>query len=185
MSVVCSPSSSYFNFTTCSNLCISSVLEVQQWVLQEKQRLAVHRENATMESGVQTDLNLLPPLTGLSRAEESSAEAVPLSFLMGDRKRVVQEELLKHHALRRAENCVRRKRLRYQLEKIARKRHLLEAKRELQRLENELLQGGKEASSQDVGYTSRSRGRSMTLRRHSFSANLLSRLYPQHTPIFR
>ncbi|KAI7804418.1 uncharacterized protein stard9 isoform X2 [Triplophysa rosa] len=158
--------------------------DIQQWILQEKQRLAVHREKATLESGVQTELYLLPPLTGLSRAGESSAEAVPLSFLMGDRKRVVQEELLKHHALRRAENRVRRKRLRYQLEKIARKRHLLEAKRELQRLENELLQGGDEASSPEVGYTSRSRGRSMTLRRHSFSADLLSRLYPQHTPIF-
>ncbi|RXN10448.1 stAR-related lipid transfer 9-like protein [Labeo rohita] len=101
-----------------------------------------------------------------------------------DRKRVVQEELLKHHALRRAENRVRRKRLHYQLEKIARKRHLLEAKRELQRLENELLQGGDEASSADLGYPLKSRARPMTLRRHSFSADLLSRLYPQHTPIF-
>lgn len=158
------------------------MLEVQQWILQEKQRLGVHRE--TLETGVQTDLNLLPPLTGLSRAEESSAEAVPQSFSMGDRKRVVQEELLKHHALRRAENRVRRKRLRYQLEKIARKRHLLEAKRELQRLENELLKGD-DAPSPELGYPLRSRGRPMTLRRHSFSADLLSRLYPQHTPIFR
>ncbi len=138
-----------------------------------------------MESGVQTDLVLHSGLSSQITEDQGSAERVPPSPLMGDRKRVVQEELLKHHALRRSENRVRRKRLHYQLEKIARKRHLLEAKRELQRLEKELLEGGDEASSPDLGYFSKSRGRPMTLRRHSFSADLLSRLYPQHTPIFR
>uniref|UniRef100_A0A8C1G5U5 START domain-containing protein n=1 Tax=Cyprinus carpio TaxID=7962 RepID=A0A8C1G5U5_CYPCA len=158
--------------------------EIKQWILQEKQRLEAHREKGTLESGVQTDLILHSGLSSQTTEEQGSAERVPPSPLMGDRKRVVQEELLKHHALRRAENRVRRKRFHYQLEKIARKRHLLEAKRELQRLENELLQGGDEASSPDLGYPSKSRGRPMTLRRHSFSADLLSRLYPQHTPIF-
>ncbi|KAL1258189.1 hypothetical protein QQF64_011433 [Cirrhinus molitorella] len=158
--------------------------EIKQWILQEKQRLEAHREKGTLESGVQTDFILHTGLSSQMPAEEGSAERVPPSPLMGDRKRVVQEELLKHHALRRAENRVRRKRLRYQLEKIARKRHLLEAKRELQRLENDLLQGDDEASSSDLGYPLKSRGRPMTLRRHSFSADLLSRLYPQHTPIF-
>uniref|UniRef100_A0A8C2B6H3 START domain-containing protein n=1 Tax=Cyprinus carpio TaxID=7962 RepID=A0A8C2B6H3_CYPCA len=157
--------------------------EIKQWILQEKQRLEAHREKGTLESGVQTDLILHSGLSS-QMTEEGSAERVPPSTLMGDWKRVVQEELLKHHALRRAENRVRRKRLHYQLEKIARKRHLLEVKRELQRLENEFLQGGDEASSPDVGYPSKSRGCPMTLRRHSFSADLLSRLYPQHTPIF-
>ncbi|XP_026141708.1 stAR-related lipid transfer protein 9 [Carassius auratus] len=158
--------------------------EIKQWILQEKQRLEAHREKGTLESGVQTDLILHSGLSSQMTEEQGSAERVQPSPLMGYRKRVVQEELLKHHALRRAENRVRRKRLRYQLEKIARKRHLLEAKRELQRLENELLQGGDEASSADLGYPSKFRGRPMTLRRHSFSADLLSRLYPQHTPIF-
>ncbi|XP_058605126.1 stAR-related lipid transfer protein 9 isoform X2 [Onychostoma macrolepis] len=158
--------------------------EIKQWILQEKQRLETHREKGTLESGVQTDLILHSGLSCQMTEEQGSAERVPPSPLMGDRKRVVQEELLKHHALRRAENRVRRKRLHYQLEKIARKRHLLEAKRELQRLEKELLEGGDEASSPDLGYLSKSRGRPMTLRRHSFSADLLSRLYPQHTPIF-
>ncbi|XP_050989969.1 uncharacterized protein stard9 [Labeo rohita] len=158
--------------------------EIKQWILQEKQRLEAHREKGTLESGVQTDLVLHSGLSNQMTEEEGSAERVPPSPLIGDRKRVVQEELLKHHALRRAENRVRRKRLHYQLEKIARKRHLLEAKRELQRLENELLQGGDEASSADLGYPLKSRARPMTLRRHSFSADLLSRLYPQHTPIF-
>lgn len=153
--------------------------------MQEKQRLAAHREQGTLESGVQTDLLLPIGLSSQGTEKEGSAETVPPSLLMGDRKRVVQEELLKHHALRRAENRVRRKRLHYQLEKIARKRHLLEAKRELQRMENELLQGGDEALSPELGCSSKFRGRPMTLRRHSFSADLLSRLYPQHTPIFR
>ncbi|XP_016396462.1 stAR-related lipid transfer protein 9-like [Sinocyclocheilus rhinocerous] len=157
--------------------------EIKQWIVQEKQRLEAHREKGTLESGVQTDLILHSGLSSQMMKEKGSAERVPPSPLMGDRKRVVQEELLKHHALRRAENRVRRKRLHYQLEKIARKRHLLEAKRVLQRLENELLQGGDEASSPYLGYSSKSRGRPMTLRRHSFSADLLSRLYPQHTPI--
>ncbi|XP_073725269.1 uncharacterized protein [Misgurnus anguillicaudatus] len=158
--------------------------DIQKWIVQEKQRLAVQREKGTLESGVQTDLSLLALVTGSSGVEESRAETVSPLFLMGERKRVVQEELLKHHTLRRAENRVRRKRLHYQLEKIARKRHLLEAKRELQRLENELLKGGDEALSPELGYPFRSRGRPLTLRRHSFSADLLSRLYPQHNPIF-
>ncbi|XP_067223991.1 stAR-related lipid transfer protein 9 isoform X1 [Chanodichthys erythropterus] len=158
--------------------------EIKQWILEEKQRLAAHWERGTLESGVQTDLILPIGLSSQRTEKEGSAETVPPSPLMGDRKRVVQEELLKHHALRRAESRVRRKRLHYQLEKIARKRHLLEAKRELQRMENELLQGGDEALSPELGCPSKSRGRPMTLRRHSFSADLLSRLYPQHTPIF-
>ncbi|KAK7142054.1 hypothetical protein R3I94_011674 [Phoxinus phoxinus] len=158
--------------------------EIKRWILQEKQRLAAHREQGTLESGVQTDLILPIGLSSQGTEKDGSAETVPPSLLLGDRKRVVQEELLKHHALRRAENRVRRKRLHYQLEKIARKRHLLEAKRELQRMENEFLQGGDEALSPELGCTSKFRGRPMTLRRHSFSADLLSRLYPQHTPIF-
>ncbi|XP_067310886.1 stAR-related lipid transfer protein 9-like [Pseudorasbora parva] len=158
--------------------------EIKQWILKEKQRLAAHREQGTLESGVQTDLILPISLSSQETEKKDSAETVPPSLLIGDRKKVVQEELLKHHALRRAENRVRRKRLRYQLEKIARKRHLLEAKRELQRMENELLQRGDEALSPELGLPSKFRGRPMTLRRHSFSADLLSRLYPQHTPIF-
>lgn len=90
-------------------------------------------------------------------------------------KKVVEEELLKHHALCRAESRIRRKRLHYQLERIARKRHLLEAKRELQRLEKALPPG---PDSPELEMPVKMRGR-------SFSADLLSRLYPQNTPIFR
>ncbi|XP_053365592.1 stAR-related lipid transfer protein 9 [Clarias gariepinus] len=157
--------------------------EIQQWILQEKQRLAAIREKGTLDSGVQTDVISLPVLA-VSNENENNGETVRPSLIVGDRKRVVQEELLKHHALRRHENRIRRKRLRYQMERIARKRHLLEAKQELQRLEAALSQGGEGTLSPDLASPSKRRGRPMILRRHSFSVDLLSRLYPQHTPIF-
>ncbi|XP_072545681.1 uncharacterized protein stard9 isoform X2 [Salminus brasiliensis] len=160
--------------------------EIEQWILQEKQRLAAIREKGTLESAVQTDLLPLPVLTdaGQKPLDRGDVETVSLSLIVGVRKQVVQEELLRHHALRRAENRVRRKRLHYQLERIARKRHLLEAKRELQRLENAFPLGVEGPSSPELGSPSKCRGRPVVLRRHSFSAELLSRLYPQHTPIF-
>lgn len=159
-------------------------LTVQQWILNEKQRLAAIREKGKLDSGVQTDAIPLPALAGINE-NESSSEAVRPSLIVGDRKRVVQEELLKHHALRRNENRIRRKRLRYQLERIARKRHLLEAKQELQRLETALSLRVDGPLSPDLASLSKRRGCPMVLRRHSFSVDLLSRLYPQHTPIFR
>lgn len=159
-------------------------LTVQQWILQEKQRLAAIREKGTLDSGVQTDVVPLPALTGIN-VNESSSETVHPLLIVGDRKRVVQEELLKHHALRRNENRIRRKRLRYQLERIARKRHLLEAKQELQRLEVAVSLGVDGSLAPDPVSPSKRRGRAMVTRRHSFSVDLLSRLYPQRTPIFR
>ncbi|XP_027028149.2 stAR-related lipid transfer protein 9 isoform X1 [Tachysurus fulvidraco] len=157
--------------------------EIQQWILQEKQRLAAIREKGTLDSGVQTDIIPLPALTGINE-NESSRETIHPLLIVGDRKRVVQEELLKHHALRRNENRIRRKRLRYQLERIARKRHLLEAKQGLQRLETALSLGVDAPLSPDIGPSSKGREHPMMLRRHSFSVDLLSRLYPQHAPIF-
>ncbi|KAK1793551.1 hypothetical protein P4O66_011925, partial [Electrophorus voltai] len=158
--------------------------EILQWILEEKQHLSVVRERGTLESGMQTDLIPLPALAGVNKdsLEEGDPEMVnPLMIVVGVRKRVVQEELLKHHALRRAENRIRRKRLQYQLERIARKRHLLEAKRELQRLENAFAVDG--LSSPELA-SPKCRG-GLVLRRHSFSADLLSRLYTHQTPIFR
>ncbi|XP_063039822.1 stAR-related lipid transfer protein 9 isoform X2 [Engraulis encrasicolus] len=154
--------------------------EIQQWVLKQKQRLAAIEQKVTHELGVQTDL-LTPPLMHSGSGEGGQEDCRPPSAL-GDCKRVVQEELLRHHALGRVENRVRRKRLHYQLQRIARKRHLLEAKQELQRLVNSVPPGQEGPSSLEM--ESSSRGRPVLLRRHSFSADLLSRLYPQHTPIF-
>ncbi|XP_041927396.1 stAR-related lipid transfer protein 9 isoform X2 [Alosa sapidissima] len=157
--------------------------EIQQWVLKQKQRLAAIEQKVTKELGVQTDL-LTPPMMDLGslRSEDQDQEGSRPPSVVGDCKQVVQEELLRHHALRRAENRMRRKRLHYQLQRIARKRHLLEAKRELQRLVNSVPPGqdGPSSPESDSG----SRRQPLLLRRHSFSADLLSRLYPQHTPIF-
>ncbi|XP_071238834.1 stAR-related lipid transfer protein 9-like [Salvelinus alpinus] len=216
--------------------------DIQQWILQEKQRLAAItlEERGTQEFSVQTDPLQTDPIqadplqTDPIQTDPLPADPIPADLIPADpiptdhiptdpiptdpipapildslltedsegsdeecdqrvappskvvlyRKKVVQDELLRHHALRRAESHVRRKRLQYQLERIARKRHLLEAKRELQRLEKALPPGLESPVSPGLGSPSRSRGRQPVLRRHSVSSDLLSRLYPQHTPIF-
>ncbi|XP_077477543.1 uncharacterized protein stard9 isoform X1 [Stigmatopora argus] len=143
--------------------------EIQQWIVQEKRHLTV-----------QTDSQLDPLLERLTRCVSDD-----LDSQIGDcpsivdrvRKKVVQEELVKQHALCRAECRFRRKKLQFQLERIARKRHLLEAKKELQCLEKSLPYS---AESPDEGSPPK-----IFSRRPSLSADLVSRLYPQHTPIFR
>lgn len=147
-----------------------SVSTVRQWALQEKQRLSAN-ERKTEESEAQTDL-VFKILKGGVR-----------DTAVGDRKRVVQEELLRNHALRRAESRVRHKRLHYQLERITRKRHLLEAKRALQCLECAL--SPESSTSSEPGLAVKTKGSSYVLRRHSFSVDLLPRLYPKHSPLFR
>uniref|UniRef100_A0A3P9ICJ0 Uncharacterized protein n=1 Tax=Oryzias latipes TaxID=8090 RepID=A0A3P9ICJ0_ORYLA len=94
---------------------------------------------------------------------------------MRARKKAVQEELLKHHALCRAQSRIHRKRLQYQLKKIANKQHLLKAKRELQQLEKKLPPGPDSPESPDLEPPSRLRGEPLSSRRHSLSADLLSR----------
>ncbi|XP_028250655.1 stAR-related lipid transfer protein 9 [Parambassis ranga] len=162
--------------------------EIQQWILQEKHRLTAVEQKETQESGVQADLLSAPLLERLtcqaSRDPNDSTVDCP-SRIVRARKKAVQDELLKHHALCRAESRVRRKRLQYQLERIASKRHLLEAKRELQQLEKTIPPGPDSPDSPELGSPSKLRGQSFVSRRHSFSAELLSRLYPQHTPIFK
>ncbi|XP_031165843.2 stAR-related lipid transfer protein 9 [Sander lucioperca] len=162
--------------------------EIQQWILQEKRRLTTVELRITQESGVQTDLIPVRLLErGASQAsEDQEGQTVDHpSQVVRARKKAVQEELLKHHALCRSESRIRRKKLHYQLERIARKRHLLEAKRELQRLERALPPGPGSPESPELGSPTKLRGRPFVSRRHSFSADLLSRLYPQNTPIFR
>ncbi|XP_058470939.1 stAR-related lipid transfer protein 9 isoform X2 [Solea solea] len=152
--------------------------EIQQWILQEKQRLAAVGQRVTQESGVQTDI------TAVAQASNNHKDPSEdcLCQVVRARKKVVEEELLKHHTLCRAESRIHRKKLQYQLERIARKQHLLEAKRELQQLEKALPDS---PESPELRSLSKHSGRPFYSRRHSFSADLLSRLYPQHTPIFR
>lgn len=158
---------------------------VQQWILQEKQHLTTVEQRITQESGVQTDIIPAPLLERLTSHGTEDQTVDRPSHVVRARKKAVQEELLKHHALCRAESRLRRKRLHCQLERIARKRHLLEAKRELQRLERVLPPGPDSPESPELRSPSKPRGRPLASRRHSFSADLLSRLYPQNTPIFR
>ncbi|XP_061600188.1 stAR-related lipid transfer protein 9 isoform X2 [Cololabis saira] len=157
--------------------------EIQQWILQEKHRLKTVEGRATQESGVQADLFPAPLLEKLMAQEfrsqgDLTAETPPPEVRA--RKKAAQDEMLKHHALCRAESRIRRKKLQYQLKKIANKQHLLDAKRELQQLEKILP-----PESPELGSSSKLQEQSLSTRRHSFSADLLSRLYPQHTPIFR
>ncbi|KAF3700982.1 StAR-related lipid transfer protein 9 START domain-containing protein 9 [Channa argus] len=162
--------------------------EIQQWILQEKQHLTTVEKRVTRESGVQTDINpesILEQRTCQVSDDQKGLKVASSFQLVRARKKLVQEELLKYHALCRAESRIRRKRLRYQLETIGRKQHLLEAKRELQRLEKELPTGPDSPDYPEMGSSSEQRGQQFVSRRHSFSADLLSRLYPQHTPIFR
>lgn len=145
--------------------------------MQEKRRLAA----ITQESAVQTDLFPAPLLERLTiQNSENHSDQVQEFPAVTVRawKKLVGEELLKHHALCRTESRIRRKRLHYQLQRIARKRRLLEAKRELQRLEKALPAAPESPECPDVEVAAETRGR-------SFSADLLSRLYPQNTPIFR
>ncbi|MBN3311903.1 STAR9 protein, partial [Atractosteus spatula] len=148
----------------------------QQWIRQESHRLA-NEERTTSELGVQTD-----PTWGSEAGVQVMQGSGVCETPLGKRKKLVQQELLRHHALRRSEFRVRRKRLRYQLEKIARKRHFLEAKRELQRLESTFALSRESPTSPDL--TTELGGAAPLLRRHSFSADLLSRLYPNQTPIY-
>uniref|UniRef100_A0A3P8SU89 Kinesin motor domain-containing protein n=1 Tax=Amphiprion percula TaxID=161767 RepID=A0A3P8SU89_AMPPE len=162
--------------------------QFRQWILQEKHHLTTVDQRITQESGVQADLLPAPLLERLtsqvSRDQEDPTVDCP-SQVVRARKKSVQDELLKHHALCRAESRIRRKRLHYQLERIASKRRLLEAKRELQQLEKALPAGPDSPESPELGSPSKLEGRPLVSRRHSFSADLLSRLYPQHTPIYR
>ncbi|XP_077418552.1 uncharacterized protein stard9 [Vanacampus margaritifer] len=154
--------------------------EIHQWILQEKRHLLAMEQRLTQDLGVQTDSRPDPLLERLNRYvsdnQEVEMENCP-SLVVRVGKRAVQEELLKHHALRRAENRLRRKKLHFQLERIAHKRRLLEAKRELQQLEKALPPG---PESHEEGSAPK-----FVSQRPSFSADLVSRLYPQHTPIFR
>ncbi|XP_047197507.1 stAR-related lipid transfer protein 9 isoform X2 [Hippoglossus stenolepis] len=162
--------------------------EIQQWILQEKQRLTAFTQRVTQESGVQTDVipeSLLGRLTSQAPEDQVEPRVNRPCQVVKARKKAVQEELIKHHALCRAESRIHRKRLQYQLERIARKQHLLEAKRELQQLEKALPPGPDSPESLEQVSPSNLRGRHCVSRRHSLSADLLSRLHPQHTPIFR
>lgn len=169
---------SHVSVLMCFLLSWPFIATVQEWIMQEKRRLAA----ITEESGVQADLlpaPLLERLTNQNSADGYGQMQECPAVMVRAWKKLVEEELLKHHALCRAESRIRRKRLHYQLQRIARKRRLLEAKRELQRLERAL------PVAPDSPDCPESEAPAAEMRGRSFSADLLSRLYPQNTPIFR
>lgn len=145
-------------------------------------------ERRNQDSAVQTDLLPAPLLEKLTNETSIGQKNTNMEFpskVMRVRKKTVQDELLKYHALCRAEGRIRRRKLHYQLQKIANKRHLLDAKRKLQQLESKLPPGPDSPPSPEMGSPSKLEEDSSVTRRHSFSLDLLSRLYPQRTPIFR
>ncbi|XP_051941419.1 stAR-related lipid transfer protein 9 [Hippocampus zosterae] len=157
--------------------------EVHQWILQKKRDLLAAEQGDTQDLGVQTDSHPDPLLEYLNRyvlyGQEVQTENCP-SLVVRVRKTAVQEELLKHHALCRAESRLHRKKLQFQLERVARKRRLLEAKRELQQLEKALPPGSETPETPEEGFPPK-----FVSPKPSFSVDLVSRLYPQHTPIFK
>ncbi|MEQ2249209.1 hypothetical protein ILYODFUR_027102, partial [Ilyodon furcidens] len=161
---------------------------VQQWILHEELHLKTAEETVKQDSGVQTDLLPAPLLEKLTSQVFIGQKNIIVEYpskVVRARKKTVEDELLKHYALCRAEGRIRRKKLHYQLKKIANKRHLLDAKRKLQQLESTLPPGPESPPSPEMGSPSKLEEQPFVSRRHSFSADLLSRLYPQHTPIFR
>uniref|UniRef100_A0A8C5N192 StAR-related lipid transfer protein 9 n=2 Tax=Leptobrachium leishanense TaxID=445787 RepID=A0A8C5N192_9ANUR len=107
------------------------IQENQQWLVREEQRwTTVHQQR--QETAVQTD-----PKTYAEAEVQNSVqtEDIQPSIAEQDRKRLVHLELLRKCSLRRAERNIKRKRVRYQLEWIAKKQKLLEAKKNLQQLQ--------------------------------------------------
>lgn len=161
---------------------------VQQWIFQEKCRLKAAEQRVSKDSGVQADFLPAPLLEKVTSQVSVSQEGLTLDYpphVVRVWKKAVQDELLKHHALCRAESRIFRKKLLYQLKKITNKQHLLDAKRKLQQLENCLPPGPDSPDAPEMGSPLKLEENSYVQRRHSFSADLLSRLYPQCTPIFR
>ncbi|XP_068802100.1 stAR-related lipid transfer protein 9 isoform X3 [Struthio camelus] len=106
------------------------IQENQQWLINENNRLAALQQQQR-EFAVQTESTLY------AEAEVQSTvglETCP-SLLEQNQKRLVQLELLRIHALKKAERNIRRKKVKFQLERIVKKQKLLEAKQNLEQLE--------------------------------------------------
>lgn len=162
---------------------------------QQRQELGTQTDSASFaECGVQICLQM---------------EEIPL--IEQDRKRLMQLELLQRLSLRKAERSIRKKRVKYQLERIAEKHKLLEAKTKLRHLEAASLLSRKQCGQSTVGKASTlqsgvnpkltwwsksfppssspTRRRSLSIpsltRRHSDSSDWVSHMYPQYAPFYR
>ncbi|XP_041429222.1 stAR-related lipid transfer protein 9 isoform X2 [Xenopus laevis] len=106
------------------------VEENKQWLIKEEQRLT-ESHHQRRESSVQTE----PKFIAEAEVQNTAATDSYPSAVEVDRKRLVQRELLRKCSLRRAERNIRRKRIKFQLERIIKKQKLLEAKKDLQHLQ--------------------------------------------------
>ncbi|XP_065610836.1 stAR-related lipid transfer protein 9 [Cyrtonyx montezumae] len=106
------------------------ILENQQWLINESNRLAVLQQQQR-EFAVQTESTLY------AEAEVQSSLGLEIcpSLLQQIKKRLVQLELLRRYSLKKAERNIRRKKVKFQLERIVKKQKLLEAKQNLEQLE--------------------------------------------------
>ncbi|XP_030338321.1 stAR-related lipid transfer protein 9 isoform X2 [Strigops habroptila] len=106
------------------------IQENQQWLIDENKRLAALQQQQR-EFAVQTETKLY------AEAEVQSTIGLEIcpSLLQQNKKRLVQLELLRRYSLKKAERDIRRKKVKFQLERIVKKQKLLEAKQNLEQLE--------------------------------------------------
>ncbi|KAM5129346.1 stAR-related lipid transfer protein 9 [Mantella aurantiaca] len=106
------------------------IQEDQQWLVKEKQRLTAVGQQRK-ESAAQTEAKTYAEVE-IQNCVQTEIQPSPEEV---DRKQLLQLELLRKCSLRRAERNIRRKRVKFQLERIVKKQKLLEAKKNLQQLE--------------------------------------------------
>ncbi|XP_073466473.1 stAR-related lipid transfer protein 9 isoform X2 [Aquarana catesbeiana] len=106
------------------------ILENQQWLVKEKQRLTAACQQRK-ESASQTETKTYAEVE-IQNCVQTEVHPSPEEV---HRKQLLQLELLRKCSLRRAERNIRRKRVKFQLERIVKKQKLLEAKTTLQQLE--------------------------------------------------
>ncbi|XP_014724777.1 PREDICTED: stAR-related lipid transfer protein 9 isoform X1 [Sturnus vulgaris] len=106
------------------------IQENQQWLINENKRLAALQQQQR-EFAVQTESTLC----AAAEVQSPSGLETCLSLLQQNKKRLVQLELLQRYSLKKAERNIRRKKVKFRLERIVKKQKLLEAKQNLEQLE--------------------------------------------------
>ncbi|XP_071414424.1 stAR-related lipid transfer protein 9 [Pithys albifrons albifrons] len=107
------------------------IQENQQWLINENKRLAALQQQQQREFAVQTE----PTLCAEAEVQSNTGLEICLSLLQQNKKKLVQLELLQRYSLKKAERNIRRKKVKFQLERIVKKQKLLEAKQNLEQLE--------------------------------------------------
>ncbi|XP_068110238.1 stAR-related lipid transfer protein 9 isoform X2 [Hyperolius riggenbachi] len=106
------------------------IQENQQWLVKEQQRLTVVCQERK-ESAVQTEVKTYAEVE-VQNCVQTEIQPYPEEL---ERKQLVQLELLRKCSLRRAERNIKKKRVKFQLERIVKKQKLFEAKKTLQQLQ--------------------------------------------------